>query len=98
MIAVKFSTSACPQCSQQTELLKKQPLSITLKEVVLDKDENGDSLMDVLDLMSVPTIIIFNDFETTFTKEQLKQNELKRFKGLTMPVKINAWIDEQHKK
>lgn len=98
MIAVKFSTSVCPQCSQQTELLKKQPLSIALKEVVLDKDENGDSLMDVLDLMSVPTIIIFNDFETTFTKEQLKQNEIKRFKGLTMPAKINAWIDEQHKK
>lgn len=98
MIAVKFSTSVCPQCSQQTELLKKQPLSIVLKEVILDKDENGDSLMDVLELMSVPTIIIFNEFDTTFTKEQLKQNELKRFKGLTMPAKINAWIDEQHKK
>lgn len=97
MIAVKFSTSVCPQCSQQTELLKKQPLSIVLKEVVLDKDENGDSLMDVLDLMSVPTIIIFNEFDTTFTKEQLKQNELKRFKGLTMAAKINAWIGEQHK-
>ena len=98
MIAVKFSTSVCPQCSQQTELLKKQSLSITLKEVILDKDENGDSLMDVLDLMSVPTIIIFNEFDTTFTKEQLKQNELKRFKGLTMPAKINAWIDEYCKK
>lgn len=97
MIAVKFSTSVCPQCSQQTEFLKKHPLTITLKEVVLDKDENGDLLMDALDLMSVPTIIIFNDFETTFTKEQFKQNELKRFKGLTMPAKINAWIDEQHK-
>ena len=64
MIAVKFSTSVCPQCSQQAKLLKKQPLSITLKEVILDKDENGDSLMDALDLMSVPTIIIFNDFNS----------------------------------
>lgn len=98
MIAVKFSTSVCPQCSQQIELLKKQPLSIVLKEVVLDKDENGDSLMDVLNLMSVPTIIIFNEFDTTFTKEQLKQNELKRFKGLTTPAKINAWIGEYCKK
>ena len=79
MIAVKFSTSVCPQCSQQTELLKKQPLSIALKEVVLDKDEHGDSVMDALDLMSVPTIIIFNDFKTTFTKAKFTVRQVLNY-------------------
>lgn len=94
MIAVKFSTSVCPQCSQQSELLKKRPLIIETKEVVLDEDEHGDALMEALNIKSVPTIVIFNNFDTTFTEEQLKQNEVQRFNGLTMPVKINRWIEE----
>lgn len=94
MIAVKFSTSVCPQCVQQAELLKKWPLNIDLINIVLDVDDISEDAIDAFDISSVPSIIIFNEFNKDMSPDIIKKNELMRFNGLTAPTKINKWLEE----
>lgn len=74
MKLLKFFTTYCGQCKQQTKLLE----GLTEVEVVpVDCDENED-LVDKYEVRGLPTLILVDDHEETIAK----------FTGITKPEVI----------
>lgn len=81
-----FKLSSCGPCKTVSKLLSE--LSYKYEEMVIDLDDNADSLADKYKIRSVPTILILNNegeeldrFVGFKTKEQLLEglNKYKNF-------------------
>lgn len=74
MKILKFFTTYCSQCKQQTKLLE----GFTNAEVVsVDCDENED-LVDKYEVRGLPTIVLIDN----------EDNVIKKFVGITRPDAI----------
>ena len=78
--------STCSPCKLLSKLFTQ--LNIQKKEIVLDEDDNADTIADKYNVKSVPTVIVLNDegeelgrFVGSRTKEQLLE-ELNKYKTL----------------
>lgn len=71
----------CHQCQEQLEIFQKEPLIINTKEIDIDSLED-DSILDKLDISSVPVLLLYNGEE-----------ELKRWEGTTESSEINTYIE-----
>lgn len=79
MKILKFYTTYCSQCKQQTKLLE----GFTDAEVVsLDCDENED-LVDKYEVRGLPTLILIDDNDEI----------ISRFVGITKPAVIKNAIN-----
>lgn len=83
MKILKFYTTYCSQCKQQTKLLE----GFTNAEVVsVDCDENED-LVDKYEVRSLPTLVLIDDNEKIISK----------FVGMTKPEVIKDAINNYNK-
>lgn len=78
-----FKLSTCSPCKLLSTLLTQ--LHILKKDIVLDEDDNADTIADKYNVKSVPTIVILDKddneigrFIGSRTKEQLLE-ELKKY-------------------
>lgn len=79
MKILKFYTTYCSQCKQQTKLLE----GFTEAEVVeIDCDENED-LVDKYEVRGLPTLVLIDDNEKVISK----------FVGITKPEVIKDAIN-----
>ena len=78
-----FKMSTCSPCKLLSKLFSQ--LNIQKEEIVLDEDDNADTIADKYNIKSVPTVIVLNDegeelgrFVGSRTKEQLLE-EFKKY-------------------
>lgn len=78
-----FKLSTCSPCKLLSTLFTQ--LHILKKDIVLDDDDNADTIADKYHVMSVPTIVVLDEndnevgrFVGSRTKEQLLE-ELKKY-------------------
>lgn len=78
-----FKMSTCSPCKLLSKLFTQ--LNIQKEEIVLDEDDNADTIADKYNIKSVPTVIVLNDegeelgrFVGSRTKEQLLE-EFKKY-------------------
>lgn len=81
-----FKMSTCSPCKLLSKLFTQ--LNIQKEEVVLDEDDNADTIADKYNIKSVPTVIVLNNegeelgrFVGSRNKEQLLE-ELNKYKTL----------------
>ena len=79
-----FKLSSCGPCKTVSKSLSE--LSYKYEEMVIDLDDNADSLADKYKIRSVPTILVLNNegeelgrFVGPRTKEQLLE-EIKKYR------------------
>lgn len=83
MKILKFYTTYCSQCKQQTKLLE----GFTEAEIVeIDCDENEDRVDDY-DVKSLPTLVLLNDNNEVVSK----------FVGITKPEVLKDAINKYNK-
>lgn len=81
-----FKMSTCSPCKLLSKLFTQ--LNIQKEEIVLDEDDNANTIADKYNIKSVPTVIILNNegeelgrFVGSRNKEQLLE-ELNKYKTL----------------
>ena len=81
-----FKMSTCNPCKLLSKLFTQ--LSIQKEEIVLDEDDNANTIADKYNVKSVPTVIVLNNegeelgrFIGSRNKEQLLE-ELNKYKTL----------------
>lgn len=83
MKLLKFYTTYCSQCKQQTKLLE----GFTEAEVIsVDCDENED-LVDKYEVRGLPTLVLVDDNEKVISK----------FVGMTKPEVLKDTINNYNK-
>ena len=76
----KFYAPWCGPCNQQGVLLKD--FSLPIEEINVE-DENNEKTVEDYEVYNLPTLILLND----------KNEEIKRFVGLTQVEEINKFIE-----
>ena len=81
-----FKMSTCSPCKLLSKLFTQ--LNIQKEEIVLDEDDNANTIADKYNVKSVPTVIVLNNegeelgrFVGSRNKEQLLE-ELNKYKTL----------------
>lgn len=81
-----FKMSTCSPCKLLSKLFTQ--LNIQKKEIILDEDDNANTIADKYNVKSVPTVIVLNNegeelgrFVGSRNKEQLLE-ELNKYKTL----------------
>lgn len=81
-----FKMSTCSPCKLLSKLFTQ--LNIKKEEIVLDEDDNANTIVDKYNIKSVPTVIVLNNegeelgrFVGSRNKEQLLE-ELNKYKTL----------------
>lgn len=77
----KFFADWCQPCKHQTKLLEETPLCVELISVNVDKEQE---LVSKFGIRSLPTLVLVDDEDTL----------IKTWNGLTIPSKINDFINE----
>jgi thiol-disulfide isomerase/thioredoxin len=80
MKILKFYAPWCGPCKQQGVLLKD--LSLPIEEINVE-DETNEKTVEDYEVYNLPTLILLND----------KNEEIKRFVGLTQVEEINKFIE-----